>query len=217
MQVLVIDVGGTHVKVGMQGRDEIKLPSGPMLTPRLMIEQVLAATKDWSYDHASIGFPAPMIKGRIIQEPHNLGAGWVGYKFAEHLGKPVRILNDAALQALGSYQGGNMLFLGLGTGLGSALVYEKKVVPLELAHLPYRKGRTYEDYLGVRGLKRLGKKRWNRVLRDIVMRFLAAFQPDYVMLGGGNVKKLTRLPPKSRLGDNRNTILGGVRLWDPDA
>jgi polyphosphate glucokinase len=214
MRVLAIDVGGTHVKVKMKDVEERKFDSGPTLTARQMVEQILHLTKDWQYDHVAMGYPGPVIHGKPAQEPHNLGPGWVGYDFESHFGKPVRITNDAAMQALGSYEGGRMLFLGLGTGLGSALIVDKVLAPLELAHLPYRKGRTYEDYLGLRGLKRLGKKKWGEAVNDVVERLKAALVADYVILGGGNVRKLDTLPPGARRGDNTNAFIGGYRLWE---
>jgi polyphosphate glucokinase len=215
MNVLVIDVGGTHVKILATGQEEVrKIVSGPDMTPQQMVDDVMKKAADWKYDAVSIGYPGPVMQGRILEEPHNLGRGWVGYDFAAHFGKPVKVINDAAMQALGSYEGGRMLFLGLGTGLGTTLIIEKVVAPMELAHLPYRKGRTYEDYLGERGLERLGPKKWRRAVKDVVLRLKAAFIADYVVLGGGNVRKLKRLPPDVRLGDNRNAITGGYRLWE---
>ncbi len=215
MKVLVIDIGGTNVKLGLSGQDEgHKVPSGPDLTPQLMVERVQPVIKDWEFDAVSVGFPAPVVRGQIQQEPVNLAAGWVGFDFAAALGKPVKVINDAAMQALGSYEGGRMLFMGLGTGLGTALIIEDTIAPLELAHLPYRKKQTYEDYLGERGLRRLGRKKWQGFVEDVVARFKAAFVVDYLVLGGGNSKKLLRLPPHARAGDNRNALLGGFRLWE---
>jgi polyphosphate glucokinase len=214
MQVLAIDVGGTHVKVKMKDTDERKFDSGPALTARQMVEQVLRLANDWKYDHVAIGYPGPVIHGKPAVEPHNLGPGWVGYDFEAHFGKPVKVTNDAAMQALGSYEGGRMLFLGLGTGLGSALIVDKVLAPLELAHLPYRKGRTYEDYVGLRGLKGLGKKKWRKAVFDVVSRLKAALVADYVILGGGNARKLDTLPPGARRGDNTNAFIGGYRLWE---
>jgi polyphosphate glucokinase len=217
MNVLVIDVGGTNIKLGLTGQEEgRKVPSGPEMTPQRLVEGVKEAAHDWSFDAISVGFPAPVVRGQILQEPANLAPGWVGFDFAAAVGKPVKIINDAAMQALGSYEGGRMLFLGLGTGLGSALIIDNAVAPMELAHLPYRKKRTYEDYLGERGLKRLGRKKWQLFVEDVVARFKAAFVVDYIVLGGGNAKKLLRLPPHARAGDNRNALLGGFRLWEKD-
>jgi predicted NBD/HSP70 family sugar kinase len=215
MKVLVLDIGGTHVKMALTGVEESRrVPSGTDLTPQLMVERVKEAIKDWDYDVISVGFPAPVVRGQIQREPANLAPGWVGFDFAAAFGKPVKVINDAAMQALGSYEGGRMLFLGLGTGLGSALVVDNAVAPLELAHLPYRKKRTYEDYLGERGLRRLGRKRWQKFVEDVVDRFQKGFVVDYIVLGGGNAKKLLCLPPHARAGDNRNAFAGGFRLWE---
>jgi len=213
MKILVIDVGGTNIKITATGRrTRIKIPSGPKMTPRQMVVAVVAATAGWKYDGISIGYPGPVIHGLPVREPHNLGGGWVGFDFKKAFGHPVKIINDAAMQALGSYEGGRMLFLGLGTGLGSALVVEGIVEPMELAHLPYKK-RTYEDYLGLAGLKRLGKKRWRRHVEEIVGQLKAALQADYVVLGGGNAPLIKKLPAGARLGDNTNAFRGGFRLW----
>ena len=215
LKVLVIDVGGTHVKVLATGQtEERKIPSGPNLTPGQMVSQVKRLTKDWEYEAISIGYPGPVIHGLPLREPHNLGKGWVGFNFHKAFGHPVKVINDAAMQALGSYEGGRMLFLGLGTGLGSAMVVDGLMEPMELAHLPY-KSKTYEDYLGLRGLKRLGKKKWRRKVAEIVGQLKDALEIEYVVLGGGNCKKLKELPPGARLGDNQNAFLGGFRLWDP--
>jgi predicted NBD/HSP70 family sugar kinase len=217
MNVLVIDVGGTNIKLGLTGQEEgRKVPSGPDLTPQRLVEDVREATRDWQFDAVSVGFPAPVVRGQIQREPVNLGPGWVGFDFSAAFGKPVKVINDAAMQALGSYEGGRMLFMGLGTGLGTTLIIDNMVAPLELAHLPYRKKRTYEDYLGERGLNRLGRKRWQEFVEDVVELFKAAFVVDYIVLGGGNSKKLLRLPPHARAGDNRNALLGGFRLWEVD-
>ena len=217
MNILVIDVGGTNVKVKLSGNEEIrKHPSGTGLTPAQMVEAVKHLTNDWQFDVVSIGYPGPVVNNQILREPHNLGGGWVGFDFAAAFGKPVKVINDAAMQALGSYEGGRMLFMGLGTGLGTTLIIDNMVAPLELAHLPYRKKRTYEDYLGERGLNRLGRKRWQEFVEDVVGLFKAAFVVDYVVLGGGNSKKLLRLPPHAHAGDNRNALLGGFRLWEKD-
>ena len=214
MNVLVVDVGGTHVKVLATGQTEVrKFDSGPNLTAREMVERVKELAQDWKYDVVSIGYPGPVLHCRPVAEPHNLGAGWVGFDYEAAFGCPVRIVNDAAMQALGSYEGGRLLFLGLGTGLGSTMIVERIIQPMELAHLPYRKG-TYEDYVGIRGLERLGKKKWRRYVSDVVARLIAALEPDDVVLGGGNVKKLKELPPGCRAGDNDNAFLGGFRLWE---
>lgn len=215
MNILVIDVGGTHVKVLATGQQEpIKIPSGPDMTAAQMVEQVKEAAKDWSYDAVAIGYPGPVIHGKPVSEPHNLGGGWVCFDFAAAFGKPVKIINDAAMQALGSYEGGRMLFLGLGTGLGSAMIVDGILEPMELAHLPYRKGRTYEDYLGLRGLSRLGKKKWREHVNRVIEQLRAALEADDVVIGGGNAKLLKDLPPHCRIGNNGNAFLGGFRLWD---
>jgi polyphosphate glucokinase len=212
--VLVVDVGGNHIKVLATGEKEPrKLPSGPTMTPRKMVREVKRAVKDWKFDVVAVGYPGPVIHGRPLKEPHNLGEGWVGFDFPKAFGHPVRIINDAAMQAIGSYQGGRMLFLGLGTGLGSAMIVDGAIQPMELAHLPYKNGKTYEDYIGVRGLHRMGKKKWRSYVVRIVKELKAALNADYVVLGGGNVKKMNRLPPKTRLGANGNAFIGGYRLW----
>ena len=215
MKILVIDVGGTNVKLQIGGTGEIrKVPSGIDLSGQTMVDLVKQATPDWTFDAISIGYPGPVIGGRIAVEPINLGLGWLGFDFAEALGKPVKIINDAAMQALGSYQGGRMLFLGLGTGLGSCMIFEGVIAPMELGHLPYKKNRSFEDYVGNNGMKRMGRRKWQFALLDVVARLRAALLPDYVVLGGGNVKKLDELPPGCRMGDNDNAFLGGVRLWE---
>lgn len=217
MNILVIDVGGTHVKVLAPGQEEVKIPSSPELSAQQMVDRVLEATKDWKYEAVTIGYPGPVLHGAPLLEPHNLGRGWVKYDFAGHFGKPVQVMNDAAMQALGSYEGGRMLFLGLGTGLGSTLIVDGVIAPMELAHLPYKKGRTFEDYVGERGLERLGKKKWRRAVEDVVTRLKAALVVDYVVLGGGNARKLKAIPANARLGDNRNAFIGGSRLWEKHA
>jgi polyphosphate glucokinase len=214
MNVLVIDVGGTHVKVLVTGETEPrKFDSGPKLTPSEMVTGVKKLAADWSYDVVSIGFPGPVLRNRPVAEPTNLGKGWVGFNFRSAFGCPVKVVNDAAMQALGSYRRGKMLFVGLGTGLGSTMIVDGIVEPMELGHLPYKKG-TYESYVGNRALLKKGKKKWRRHVADVVMRLVAALEPDEVVLGGGNVKKLKTLPPKSRAGDNRNAFRGGFRLWE---
>jgi polyphosphate glucokinase len=211
--VLVIDVGGTHVKVLASGKQNSReITSGPSMTASRMVEQVKDITKDWTYRAVSIGYPGPVVHERPLREPYNLGGGWVGFNFTKAFARPVKLINDAAMQALGSYEGGRMLFLGLGTGLGSAMIVDGIVEPMELAHLPYKK-RTYEDYLGLRGLKRLGKKKWTRHVTDVVGELREALEADYVVLGGGNAKRLKSLPPNTRRGDNRNAFRGGFRLW----
>lgn len=215
-RVLVLDVGGTHVKMLATGRRRAaKFPSGPAMTPETMVREVRRRTRTWRYDVVSIGYPGPVLHGRPLRDPPNLGKGWVGFDFARSFKRPVRLINDAAMQALGSYAGGRMLFLGLGTGLGSAMIVDGVLEPFELAHLPYRKGRTYEEFVGERGLQRLGKRRWRRAVFDVVERLRAALEPEYVVLGGGNVRKLRRLPKGARRGDNRNAFAGGFRLWEP--
>lgn len=215
LKVLVIDVGGTNVKVLGTGQSEPrKIPSGSTMTASKMVGAVKRAVAGWSYDVVSIGYPGPVWDGRPAAEPKNLGGGWVTCDFQRAFGKPVRIINDAAMQALGSYDGGRMLFLGLGTGLGSALVIDGVLVPMELAHLPYSKGRTYEHYVGLHGLKRSGKKRWRRQVADVTEALRRALQVEYVVLGGGNAKKLKALPEGARLGDNSHAFLGGFRLWE---
>ncbi len=214
MKVLAIDVGGTHVKIRVNTQTEAReFVSGPSLTPDKMVAGVKELAKDWDYDVASIGYPGPVLSNRPIAEPHNLGPGWTGFDFEKAFGHPVKVVNDAAMQALGSYKGGKMLFLGLGTGLGTTLIVEGIVEPMELGHLPYKK-RTYEDYIGLRGLKRLGKKKWRKHVFDIVALLTAALEPDDVVLGGGNVANLVDLPPGCRAGNNANAFLGGFRLWE---
>ena len=215
MHILVIDVGGTHIKLLASGkRTPRKFDSGPSLTPRAMVKQVLECTADWKYDHVSIGFPAPVRDNHPLKEPWNLGRGWVNFDYARAFKRPVRMINDAAMQALGSYRGGNMLFLGLGTGLGTTIIRDRVVVPLELAHLPYREDKTYEDYLGVAGLERLGKHKWRKHVMTVIDLFLAALEVDYVILGGGNARHMNKLPKHVRLGSNANAFKGGFRLWE---
>jgi polyphosphate glucokinase len=215
--VLVVDVGGTSVKFLATGADEHRsFPSGPTLTPRQMVSGVKKLGRDWNYNVVSVGYPGPVLNGRPVAEPHNLGRGWVGFDFAAAFGRPVKVINDAAMQALGSYKGGKMLFLGLGTGLGSTMIVDGIVEPMELGHLPYKKG-TYEDYVGHAGLERHGKNKWRLHVAAIVARFIAALEPDDTVIGGGNVKKLDALPPGTRAGENENAFAGGFRLWDKDA
>jgi polyphosphate glucokinase len=217
-KILVIDVGGTHIKVLATGqREERKFPSGPAMTAKQMVMGVKSLTKDWKYDVVSIGYPGPVIHGRPVHEPANLGGSWVGFNFHKAFGKPVKLINDAAMQALGSYRGGRMLFLGLGTGLGTAMIVDGLLEPMELAHLPYKKGKTYEDYVGIRGLERLGKKKWRRHVVDVVEKLRAALEPDYIVIGGGNVHKLKKLPPHAYAGENENAFRGGFRLWNNSA
>jgi polyphosphate glucokinase len=216
-RVLVVDVGGTSVKVLASGQSESRsFRSGLTLTPTRMVSRVKKLVADWPHDVVSIGYPGPVWHGRPVAEPHNLGRGWVGFDFAKAFGCPVKVINDAALQALGCYQGGKMLFLGLGTGLGSAMIVEGIVEPMELAHLPYKKG-TYEEYLGLGGLKRCGKKKWRRHVIDAVKRLIDALQPEDTVIGGGNVAKLKALPLGCRPGDNAHAFRGGFRLWAEDS
>jgi len=213
--ILVIDVGGTHVKVLAGGHKvPVKIPSGPKMTPAKMVKQVKEATRAWDYSAISIGYPGPVIHGHPLSEPHNLGEGWVGFDFEKAFGHPVKIINDAAMQALGIYHGGRMLFLGLGTGLGSAMIVDGVLEAMEVAHLPYKKGRTYEDYLGLRGLQRMGKKKWRRYVADVASSLKTALEADYVVLGGGNAKFLKKLPSGCQLGSNATAFVGGRRLWD---
>ena len=216
MKVLVVDVGGTHVKILASGQKERReFASGPTLTAKQMVFEVRKLAGDWSYDAVSIGYPGPVQRGRPIAEPINLGRGWVGFDFEKAFRRPVKVVNDAAMQALGGYKRGKMLFLGLGTGLGSTLVMDGIAEPMELGHLPYKKG-TYEDYVGVRGLTKHGQKKWQGYVADVVARLTGALEPDDVVLGGGNAKKLIKLPPGCRLGDNTNAFLGGFRLWEKE-
>ena len=214
MQVLVVDVGGTDVKILVAGQEvRRKFASGPNMTPQEMVSGVKTAAVGWTYEVVSLGYPGPVLRGKPVSEPHNLAAGWVGFDFNAAFGCPVRVINDAAMQALGSYKGGKMLFLGLGTGLGSTMIVDGIIEPMELSHLPYRKG-TYEDYVGLRGLTRVGKKKWRKYVADVVTRLIAALEPDDVVLGGGNVHKLKELPPGCRAGENNNAFQGGFRLWE---
>jgi len=213
MNVLTVDIGGTHVKVLATGQErEREFVSGPVLTPKRMVSGVRKLVADWKYDAVSIGYPGPVLRNRPISEPWNLGKGWIGFNFEAAFKRPVKVVNDAAMQALGSYKRGKMLFLGLGTGLGSAVIVDGIVEPMELGHLPYKKA-TFEDYVGLRGLEKFGKKKWRRYVTDVVERLIAALEPDDVVLGGGNVHKLKKLLPGCREGDNANAFRGGFRLW----
>jgi polyphosphate glucokinase len=214
MKVLVIDVGGTYVKVLATGEKTHRaFVSGPKMTPKIMVAQVRKLVADWQYDVIAMGYPGPVIRDRPLAEPWNLGKGWVGFNFRSAFKRPIKITNDAAMQALGSYRRGKLLFLGLGTGLGSAMVVDGMLEPMELAHLPYRKA-TFEDYVGVRGLKKYGKRKWRKFVTDVVERLIAALEPDEVVLGGGNVNNLKKLPPHCRAGDNAKAFRGGFRLWE---
>lgn len=213
VKVLVIDVGGSHVKIMASGQtEERKFESGPTMTPAQMAEGVKALASGWRYDAVAIGYPGVVIRDQPATEPHNLAPGWVAFDYAEAFGCPVKIINDAAMQALGSYRSGKMLFLGLGTGLGTTLIVDGIVVPMELAHLPYRKA-SFEDYVGERAFERDGKKKWHRRVFDVVERLRAAFIPDDVVIGGGNLRLLDKLPDGCRAGDNANAFAGGFRLW----
>jgi polyphosphate glucokinase len=215
--VLSIDVGGTHVKIlASEATERREFDSRPDLTPDDMVRRVKELTRDWSYEAVSIGYPGPVSRNRITAEPQNLGRHWVGYDFEEALGVPVKLINYAAKQALGAYEGGRLLFLGLGTGLGSTLIFDGALIPMELAHLPYRNGRSYEEYVGLAGLQRLGKRRWRKHVWTVVELMRKAMQPDYVVVGGGNATHLRDLPEGVRLGENASAFVGGFRLWHPE-
>ena len=216
LNVLAVDVGGTNVKILATGQKEPRrFPSGPTLTPQQMVAGVKELAADWKYDVVSIGYPGRVVEDRVVTEPRNLAPGWVGFDFAAAFGRPVKVINDAAMQALGSYNGGTMLFLGLGTGLGTALVVNGTVVPMELGHLTYKQA-TYEDYLGLKGLEKLGIGKWRAFVREVVSRFIPALELDDVVIGGGNVNKLDRLPPGCRAGDNALAFRGGFLLWEKE-
>ena len=218
MNVLVVDIGGTHVKILATGHDdERQAVSGPTMSAQQMTDTVLAMAEDWAFDVVSIGYPGPVVHGKPLLEPKHLGTGWVGFDFAGAFGCPVKVVNDALLQAVGSYRGGRMLFLGLGTGLGTAMIVDNVGQPMELAHLPYKDGRTFEDFLGEAALERLGVAAWRREVASVVARLQAAMEPDEVVLGGGNVRLLDDLPPGCRRGDNANAFAGGFRLWGDGA
>ncbi|MGH8803050.1 MAG: ROK family protein [Casimicrobiaceae bacterium] len=215
MKVLVIDVGGTHVKILMTGRrDRREMPSGPRMTAAQMATGVKQLAGDWKYDVVSMGYPGPVLRDRPVAEPQNLGSGWVAFDFARAFACPIRIINDAAMQALGAYRGGKMLFLGLGTGLGSALVVDGMVEGMELGHLPYRK-KTYEHYVGLRGLEKFGRKKWRSYVTDVIQRLVTALEPDDVVIGGGNAALLKQLPARARFGGNADAFAGGLRMWAP--
>ncbi len=214
--VLAVDVGGSHVKLLVQGEVEPRrFDSGPKLTPRQLVDGTLAAAQGWSWDVVSVGIPTPVRGNKPLSEPANLGKGWFGFDLEEAFGRPTKVVNDAVMQAVGSYEGGRMLFLGLGTGLGSALIIDGVVEPLELAHLPFRKG-TFEDYVGERSLEKRGRKKWRKLVFEVVDHLARAMQPDYIVIGGGGVRDLDELPPNARRGNNELAFLGGFRLWDPD-
>jgi polyphosphate glucokinase len=213
-KVLAIDIGGNNVKTRVSGRREMRqFPSGPTLTPRQMVAKTLKLNGDLKYDVISIGYPGVVVHGKIITEPYNLAPGWVGFDFRKAFGRPIHLMNDAAMQAMGSYEGGRMLFLGLGTGLGSALIVDDTVAPMELAHLPYKGGRSYEDYVGEKGRRRLGPKKWRKEVCEVVAQLSKALEADYVVLGGGNSRKLKKLPKNVQLGNNDFAFLGGFRVW----
>jgi len=213
-KILVLDVGGTNIKVLLTGqKTPLKIPSGSRLTASRMVADVKKATEGWKYDAVSIGFPAPVIRGRVLKEPANLGSGWLRFDFEKAFKKPVHVINDAAMQALGSYEGGTMLFLGLGTGLGSALIVDGALAPMEIAHMPFRKG-TYEDHVGLRGYKKYGKRKWRKYVFEIARILKAGLVADYVVFGGGQTKLLKRIPDGCRLGSNDKAFVGGQRLWD---
>ena len=215
-QVLTIDIGGTNVKMRVEGDPEKRsFPSGSHLTPEVMVAGVRELTAGWSFDRISIGFPAPIVHNKPVHDPMNLGAGWVNFDFDEGFAAKVKLINDAAMQAVGSYEGGRMLFLGLGTGLGSCMIAENVIIPTELAHLPYKKGKTFEKFVGVRAFKKNGKRQWSKDVREVIQLLSIALMPDYVVLGGGNATRLKRLPEGCRLGDNANAFTGGFRLWTP--
>ncbi len=214
MKILAVDVGGSHVKILATGQKQKReIISGPGMTALQMVSRVKKLAKGWAYDAVSVGFPGPVLHNGPVAEPHNLGPGWMGFDFASAFGLPVKIINDAAMQALGSYEGGKMLFLGLGTGLGSAMIVDGIIEPMELGHLPYKKA-TYEDYVGNSGLDRLGKKRWRRLVKDVIDRFAAALEPDDIVIGGGNVLHLKKLPNGCRATNNAHAFIGGFRMWD---
>lgn len=217
MNILVIDVGGTHIKLGHSAHpgEKRKFGSGLAMTPQTMLANVQSLTADWSYAVVSIGYPGAVLGGKPVHDPHNLAAGWVCFDFAGAFGCPFKLVNDAAMQALGNYRGGKLLFLGLGTGLGSALIVDGAIEPLELAHLPYKNGKTFEDYVGVRGLEQRGKHKWRKSVADVVECLRAALEPEEVVLGGGNAKLLEELPEGTRLGDDLAAFTGGFRLWEP--
>ena len=212
--ILVIDVGGTNLKlIDSNHAEPVKIPSGTTMTAARAVAEIKNATKDWGCTAISMGYPGPVVNGKLLAEPHNLGPGWIDMDFEKELGLPIRIVNDAAMQALGGYDGGRMLFLGLGTGLGSALIIDGVLAPMELAHLPYRKGKTFEEYVGIRGLEKLGKEKWLEHVFIVIDKLRNALVADYVVLGGGNSKKIKELPEGVKLGENSNAFLGGFRLW----
>ncbi|MFZ1024310.1 MAG: ROK family protein [Thermoplasmata archaeon] len=213
-RILILDIGGTHVRVALTSpMRTLRISSGPTMDPQTMLRKIKKWLKGERYDAVSVGYPGVVLRGRIVHDPANLGKGWVGFDFRKAFGRPTQIVNDAAMQALGSYEGGKMLFLGLGTGLGTAMILDGEIEPMELGHLPYKKGKSYEDFVGERGRRALGRKKWSKEVFEVVKRLSDALEPDYVVLGGGNVRKLKVLPPGARRGDNRKALVGGARLW----
>jgi polyphosphate glucokinase len=216
-KVLAIDIGGTHVKILATGQStKREVASGPTMTAQQMVDEVKKLADGWDYDVISIGYPGPVVHNKPMLEPANLGKGWRGFDFEKAFGRPVKVVNDALMQAIGAYEGGRMLFLGLGTGLGSAMIVDNVAQPMELAHMPYKKGCTFEDYVGLRGLEKRGKKKWRQEVFDVVEHLKAALLPDYIVIGGGKVKLLKELPPGARRGDNADAFPGGFRLWAKD-
>ena len=212
-RVLVLDVGGTHVKVYPPGKPRIVIPTGPSMTPQRMVREIQTSLRGTPYDVVSMGYPGRVLDGRIVGDPSHLASGWIGFNFERALGRPIHILNDAAMQALGGYRGGRMLFLGLGTGLGTAMVVRGELQPMELAHLPWKKGRTFEEYVGEPALEKFGRKKWQKEVFEVVEALTLALEPDNVLLGGGNVRKLKKLPRGARAGNNRDAYTGGLRMW----
>jgi len=217
-RILVLDIGGTHVKAVVSDRPgyRVRFPSGSKMSAEAMVRQLRPALRGREFDRVAVGYPGLVRRGRIVRDPPHLGAGWVGFDFARALGRPARVVNDAAMQALGSYRGGRMLFLGLGAGLGSAMMVDGSLIPMELGHLPYRKGRCFEEFVGETARRRLGRKKWRKEVVDVVETLRDALEPEYIVLGGGNVHHLKRLPAGTERGDNANAFVGGVRLWERD-
>jgi len=217
MKILVLDIGGTNLKIYATGHLEaVKVPSGKTFTPAKCVKAVQEMTAGWAYSGISIGYPGPVLHGKPVHDPANLGPGWIEFDFKKAFGCPVKIINDAAMQALGSYRGGRMLFLGLGTGLGSAFIVDGVVEPMELAHLPYKHGKSFEEHVGAAALERMGKKKWNKAVHDVVAQLKTALQADYVVLGGGNAKRIATLPPSTFAGDNTHAREGGFRMWQTE-
>jgi polyphosphate glucokinase len=215
-KILVIDIGGSHVKLMLSREQKRKFDSGKKLSPKQLVSEIKAQTEDWEFEAISLGFPSTVSDGQITKDPKHLAKGWVGFDFQKVLGKPMRVVNDAAMQALGSYHGGRMLFLGLGTGLGSTLIWDRNVLPLELGDLPYRGVKRIEDVVGKAGLEEIGKKAWRKEVLDVLQKLKVSFIADYVVVGGGNAKQFDKLPKGLELGHNRNAFVGGCRLWETD-